>query len=69
MRFKPVGIDRKGKINGFPKVGTELVKTKLFLSRLCTSVLVKSLEASVDIHGCWSIHRCLWTCRGIDGCT
>ncbi len=31
MLFKPVGIDRKGKINGFPKVGTKRVET-LYLS-------------------------------------
>ncbi len=31
MLYKPVGIERKGKINGLPKVGTVIVKTKSVL--------------------------------------
>ncbi len=38
MLFKPVGIDRKGKINGFPKVGTKACQDEI--------VLVKTLYLS-----------------------
>ncbi len=36
MLYKPVRIERKGKNNGLTKI---VVKTKLILSRICTSVV------------------------------